>query len=91
MPFSRHEFRENLKSAQSRLGQSLIHLHSSIERTRQEQHHVEGQFLEWQENWSNRRDQISERLESIESQLEGLTQTDDSIPRLSIVGLPSDA
>ena len=91
MPFSRAENRENLKSAQSRLGQSLIHLHCSIEQTRQEQNRVDGQFLAWQEKWSNRHDQIAQRLESIESQLEGITPTNDSLPRLSIVGMPNDA
>ena len=83
--------RGKIESVRSRLGESLIHIHFSLEQTRQEEQRVDNLFLAWQEKWSSRRDQIVKRLELIETQLEELARKETRPPRLSVVGLPHDA
>lgn len=91
MPSSRIANRESLESARSQLGQTLIRLHAAVEQNRRHEHHIDGVFTDWQQSWSNRREQIARRLASIESQLEQLAaDAPDSRPRLSVVGLPPE-
>ena len=60
---------QNWESLRSRLGQSLLCLHQSMEQTRLEETRAETAFTAWQEKWSSGRDRISKRLALIESQL----------------------
>ena len=63
-----------------------------MEQIRQEENHVATLFVAWQKKWFRRRDQISRRLELIESQLERMArQRVDAAPQLAVIGVPSDA
>jgi hypothetical protein len=76
---------EQLATVQSCLGDALIRIHQTIERTRHHEAHVENLFHSWQSKWGRRREQIMTRLEHIESQLNQLTQTPEPTPSLSVV------
>ena len=77
----------------SRLGQSLLRLQQSMEQTRAEETRVESLFRSWQAKWSDQRDALSERLRSLESQLDRLTAeaARAPAPRLTLVAFPPDA
>jgi len=71
----------------SRIAKSLHRLQASREQTRQADSTAEKQFLAWQEKWSGRREQISQRLSLIDAQLERLVpNTDRDRPQFSVVG-----
>ncbi len=91
MPFFRIDNRVELHSVRSRLGKSLLRLHSELEKTRQEEHHVEDLFADWEKQWSSRRTQIAQRLELIEGQLSQLNDDERDSRCFSIVGVPADA
>jgi len=74
----------------SRLGQSLLRLHRTLEQSRTEQENVESLMKSWQARWSTRRDEIARRLELIESQLQQMGRSAPPAPRLSVVGAPAD-
>ena len=69
----------------SRIGASLRRLNHTLESTGRLENQVADQFASWQEKWSSRRDQISERLSVIDSQLEQLVQHHMRRPQLSVV------
>lgn len=73
------------RSTKSRVGESLRRLHQHLEQTRTVEQHLENQFETWQEKWSSRREQISQRLTVIDSQLEQLVQSNRPRPQLSLV------
>src|SRR5690606_15384117 len=91
MPSSHHADRETFESIKSCLGQSLLRLHRHLQVHQQQVQSEESTYLKWQEKWSNRREQISHRLERIESQLDDLAQQSRPVIRLSLVGVPQDA
>lgn len=69
----------------SRIGASLRRLHDTLESTGRIESQVVSQFAAWQQKWSSRRDQIAQRLEVIDSQLEQLVQHHLRPPQLSVV------
>lgn len=71
--------------ARSRIGASLRRLHETLETTGRVETQAADQFAVWQQKWSSRRDQISQRLEVIDSQLEQLVQHHFTRPQLSVV------
>jgi hypothetical protein len=71
--------------ARSRIGASLRRLHDTLETTGRVETHVADQFALWQQKWSSRRDQIAQRLEVIDSQLEQLVQHHFRRPQLSVI------
>ena len=75
----------------SRLGKSLIKLHSSIEQSESRASQARSQFDDWQRSWSKRRGRIVRQLEVIERQLNDLTDSRGSSPVLTLVGLPDEA
>jgi hypothetical protein len=75
----------------SRLGQSLLRLHKTLEQGRIAEEGVESLLSSWQKKWSARRDEIANRLELIEQQLDEMGRPSPAGPRLSIVGVPSDS
>ena len=77
-------------SSKSRLGESLLRLHRRLEQSRDEENQGENLFRIWQMKWFGRRDQISRRLELVESQLKKVSQTGTTRVRLSVVGTPGD-
>lgn len=91
MPSFQLEGRRKLESATSRLGQSLMRLHNSMEQNRNDDMNVQSLFESWQQQWSSRRTQIARRLELIENQLENLSDHPKPAPRLAVVGMPADA
>jgi hypothetical protein len=76
--------------ATSRLGQSLLRLHHTLEDSRDEEKSVETLLSSWQKRWSTRRDEIARRLETIERQLEQVGRLSQPAPRLSLVPGPVD-
>lgn len=71
----------------SRLGQSLLRLQQSLTRHRRQQQQADSAFVQWQNKWIGRRDQIAERLELIESKLGDLSgESKISVPQLTLVG-----
>ena len=69
----------------SRLGESLLRLQLNLEQTRTTEVVAEEQFDEWRSRWSERREQISQRLELLDRQLETLVQGQPARPQLSLV------
>jgi hypothetical protein len=49
------------------------------------QNAAEDQLHQWQDKWSERRDQISRRLELLDMQLENLVQNEQGRPQLALV------
>ncbi len=77
--------------AKSRLGQSLLRLHNSLDQGRQEDEAVETLLTSWQKRWATRRDEIARRLEMIERQLDQMARAKEPAPRLSLAIVPADA
>ena len=48
-------------------------------------------FLQWQNRWASRHDDIVCRLEAIDSQLNGWKSEGEETPRLAVVGTPEEA
>ena len=69
----------------SRLGASLVRLMQNLDETRLAANVAEDQFHQWQDRWSERRDQISRRLELLDVQLENLVQHEQGRPQLALV------
>lgn len=85
MPSSQCEGRERLESAKSRLGEALLRLQSSLEKTRGQENRFNATLNLWQQKWSSRREQIRRRLAAIESHLEQFSEPAESAPQLSLV------
>ena len=85
MPFCEHGATEVRRPHKSRLGESLLRLQENLDQSRTTEQVVEEQFHQWQERWSDRKEQISRRLELIDRQLDSLVQSRQSRPQLSVV------
>lgn len=85
MPLCEHGATEIRRPHRSRLGESLLRLHQNLDQTRTTEHAAEDQLSQWQERWSDRKEQISRRLELIDRQLESLVQMHQRRPQLSVV------
>jgi len=88
MPTDQQEAETLQVSSKSRLGESLLRLHRRLEESRDEQSEGENLFRIWQMKWFGRRDQISRRLELVESQLQGVPRRGTTTVRLSVFGAP---
>lgn len=78
-----------LTSTTTRLENSLLRLHQSLEEIQHYEHRSDRLFERWQQKWSDRSEGIFERLELIEAQLDNLVDDDDDDelpPRLGVVG-----
>lgn len=75
----------NSHTVRSRVGASLRRLHRTLQQTREVEHGVTNQFAQWQEKWSSRKEQIAQRLEIIDRQLEHLVQDHLRRPQLSVL------
>jgi hypothetical protein len=75
------------RAQKSRLGESLLRLHHNLDQTRTTVQIAEDQFEQWQARWSDRKEQISRRLELIDRQLESLVQSYQQRPQLSLVAV----
>lgn len=93
MPLPPPTTRPVFQIEKSRLGQSLLRLHHTLEMGRAAEEGVAGLLNSWQKKWSARREEIANRLEMIEQQLDkmGRPTQFESGPRLSVVGIPFDA
>jgi hypothetical protein len=69
----------------SRLGASLVRLMQNLDESHTAQNAAEDQLHQWQDKWSERRDQISRRLELLDMQLENLVQKEQGRPQLALV------
>lgn len=86
MRMSENDATELNRGNRSRVGESLRRLQQNLEQTRQVETVADEQFRVWQERWSARREQIAQRLEMIDSQLEQLSRHNPQRPQLSLVG-----
>jgi hypothetical protein len=57
----------------------------NLDETRIVENVAEDQLHQWQDRWSERRDQISRRLEMLDVQLENLVQHEQGRPQLALV------
>jgi uncharacterized membrane protein YgaE (UPF0421/DUF939 family) len=89
MPLCEHGATDIRRPHKSRLGESLLRLHRNLDQTRTTEQDAEDQFHQWQERWSDRKEQISRRLELIDRQLENLVQMHQRRPQLSVVAAQS--
>ena len=85
MPLCEHGATETRRTYKSRLGESLLRLHQNLTQTRTTEELAEQQFHQWQERWSDRKEQIARRLELIDRQLESMVQMHQRRPQLSLV------
>jgi len=85
MPLCEHGATDIRRLHRSRLGESLLRLHQNLDQTRTTEQTAEDQLSQWQERWSDRKEQISRRLELIDRQLENLVQMHQRRPQLSVV------
>jgi hypothetical protein len=93
MPHHENGATDNSRTSKSRLSDSLLRLHRTLEQSRSTEQSAELQFRQWQERWSSRKEQISRRLELIDKQLERLVQINQVNlhpvrPQLSVVAAP---
>ncbi|MEX0702880.1 MAG: hypothetical protein WD069_12360 [Planctomycetales bacterium] len=78
-------------AARSRLGDSLIRLHRSLDAVRREEDRADDLFETFRRRWWKGRRRISSRLQMIEAQLDRLNAAGPSaMPRLSLIGLAAD-
>ncbi len=99
MPHREHGATDISRPSKSRLSDSLLRLHRTIEQSRMTEQTAEHQFHQWQQRWSSRKEQISRRLELIDKQLESLVSINQVDlhqvnlhrvrPQLSVVAAPS--
>lgn len=68
----------------SRLETSLIRLYRALSENAKKGETMDSLFSEWQNRLANHRNELAQRLEAIDSQLDGLAN--GSAPRLAIVG-----
>ena len=74
-------------SIRSRLGETLLRLQRTLERSRQSEQDTERQFHLWRSNWSTKKEQIAKRLALIDAELERLVpERACGGPHLSIIG-----
>ena len=85
MPLCELDATDIRRRHRSRLGASLVRLEQNLDETRTTEKAAEDQFHQWRDKWSLRRDQISQRLESLDRQLENLVQDQPGRPQLSLV------
>jgi hypothetical protein len=88
MPTIMRESRTDLESARSDLGKSLLRLQHNLELVKEKEVCYENLTKEWKEKLSNRRQQISRKLKSLETQLGHLMQEPSAPPQLAIVCSP---
>lgn len=89
MPLGEHGATDIQRPHKSRLGESLLRLHRNLDQSRTTEQTAENQFHQWQERWSDRKEQISRRLEVIDRQLENLVKLHQHRPQLSVVTAPA--
>ena len=85
MPLCDNGATETQRNNKSRLGESLLRLQQNLTQSRTAEKSAEDLFHQWQERWSDRREQISRRLELIDRQLESLAHSHQHRPQLSVV------
>lgn len=51
---------------------------------------MESMYSQWQNRWAGRREDIVRRLEAIDSQLDVWQPSDETTPRLAVVGASED-
>ncbi len=88
MPTIIRESRTDLESARSDLGKSLLCLQHNLDQVKEKEACYENLAAEWKEKLSNRREQVSQKLKSLESQLAKLMQEPSTSPQLAIVCSP---
>lgn len=70
--------------ARSRLEMSLIRLNRALSESAKKGEVMDSLFSEWQNRLASHRDELAQRLEAIDAQLDGLGN--GAPPRLAIVG-----
>lgn len=85
MPLSDHSASDLRRLSKSRLTETLNRLNEHVEQARDCERITEQMFDAWQDRWSDRREQVSRRLELIDMQLEALIRGQQSRPQLSVV------
>lgn len=90
MPTIMRESRTDLESARSDLGKSFLRMQRNLEQVREKEACYENLATEWKDKLSNRREQISRKLKSLESQLAKIMQEPSAPPQLAIVCSPFD-
>ena len=88
MPTIIRESRTDLESARSDLGKSLLRLQHNLEQVKEKEVCYENLATEWKEKLSNRREQISRKLKSLEFRLAKIMQEPSAPPQLAIVCSP---
>ena len=83
------ESRARVASLRSRLDRALFRIHRLLDHERTAEGPVDSLIDHWQSRWSLRWDQISERLELIEAQLDEEPGRRNG-PQLALVGVPVD-
>ena len=91
MPTIKRESRTDLESARSDLGKSLLRLQRNLNLVNEKEVCYENLSAEWKDKLSSRREQISRKLKSLESQLENNMQELSSHPQLAIVFTPFES
>lgn len=88
MPTIIRESRTDLESARSDLGKSLLRLQHNLEQVTEKEVCYKNLSAEWKEKITNRREQVSRKLKSLESQLAKLMRKPSTLPQLAIVCSP---
>ncbi|HUG90372.1 MAG TPA: hypothetical protein VML55_06045 [Planctomycetaceae bacterium] len=79
-----------MASLKSRLDRALLRIHRVLEHERSRDGQAGELIDRWHARWSLRWDQISERLELIETQLDEDADRRTAGPQLALVGVPVD-
>jgi uncharacterized protein YukE len=86
MPLSDRNSSDFRPFSKSRLTETLHRLQEQVEQMRDSERITAQLFETWQTRWSDRREQVSRRLELIDMQLEALVRSQQNRPQLSVVG-----
>jgi len=89
MPFCQCDDRPT--RLRTRLETSLVRLHHTLRNRARHGEALDSMFTEWQSRWASRRDDIVQRLEAIDSQLDMWQPSNVGTPRLAVVGESEEA
>jgi len=82
---------EQTPQSRTRLESALLRLESRLRSSSRRGKAMESMYSQWQNRWASRRDDIVRRLEAIDSQLDVWQPSNETTPRLAVVGASEEA
>jgi len=90
MPLCPQHTSHQVKEAHSRLGRSLVKIKNARHVSEAKSENLKSMFQSWEKKWKNRRELIASRIETIESQLKELGDSELPMPQFTIFDDPGE-